>query len=164
MQTTIFALLPLLLAVSALPAAPSTDIPRVHAPVSSHSASSSSDTMPNSEVMLAFMSNPFPLLTTQQIQRLNEVNGASRSSRVQDSRISNIPDCPACSTFSASDVRRASSELQKMAHWTDRFCAQRDVNDRVVDERCKGWKETTMKQGENTVFRWSGCPGFAWFC
>jgi hypothetical protein len=179
MQNTIVTLLPFLLAaVSALPAAPSMDSLAV--PAASPNAAipgnigfidgepifesakiakaSNSATMPDPEVILAFMSKPFTLLT------IDQVNGLNGESGLNDIEGPGVPGCPACSGLPPADVKEANDNLQNLAHWTDRFCAQEDLEEEIVNGHCKEWAETTMKYKGNTVFKASGCPEFAWFC
>jgi hypothetical protein len=122
---------------------------------------SNSATMPDPEVILAFMSKPFTLLTIDQVNRLNGENGLNGLNNFEGP---GVPACPACSGLSPADVKEANDNLQNLAHWTDRFCAQEDLQEDIVNGHCKEWAETTMKYKRNTVFKASGCPEFAWFC
>ncbi|CCX30137.1 hypothetical protein FPQ18DRAFT_301170 [Pyronema domesticum] len=170
MQTTIFTLLPFLLAVSALPAAPSiatvpgnigfTDGKPIFesAKIAKIAKPSNSVTMPDPETILAFMAKPFTLLT------IDQVNGLNGESGLNDVEGPGVPGCPACSGLPPADVKEANDNLQNLAHWTDRFCAQEDLEEEIVNGHCKEWAETTMKYKGNTVFKASGCPEFAWFC
>ncbi|KAI5815518.1 hypothetical protein BZA77DRAFT_355295 [Pyronema omphalodes] len=178
MQTTVFTLLSFLLAtVSALPAAPAINSPTVtsaspntsipgntrisnNIPISKFGSivPVSTITMPATAIILAFLSKPFSLLTIDQVNEMKSESG------ITDIQGPGTPGCPACSGLPPAEVKEANDNFQNLAHWTDRFCAQKDLDEETVNGHCKEWAETTTKYKGNTVYKTSGCPEMAWFC